>query len=150
MFTPIIRSVFSGERNRGNNTRGSICVPVLISQPALKKDHVHTTAASIVIDRTTNFLGHLIQTNDKNIQNDMKKDTSFSIQPKYSLTRKFRMAWYNFTNSVQNKARRIMILYAREIKKSLFMELILFFFPLTPFSLNPKFMASKDTKCLYK
>jgi len=75
---------FTGARTTGSSTRGNICVPVLINQPAFITDHVQTTAASMVATRVIHLPGQRKQITDRISSIARRKEISASIQLKYS------------------------------------------------------------------
>ena len=76
---------FTGARTTGSSTRGNICVPVLISQPAFITDHVQTTAASMVVTLVIHLPGQRKQIIDKISSIARSVEMSASIQLKYGL-----------------------------------------------------------------
>jgi len=91
-LTPTMHKEFTGARTTGSNTRGNICVPVLISQPAFITDHVQTIAAAIVEVRIIHLVGLRKQMIIRISSITNIVEISAMTQPKYSDMRLYRNA----------------------------------------------------------
>ena len=114
---PIITKRLIGSNISDANTDGKICVPVAMSQPVLKTDHVHNTSAIDMARRTIDFRGLWKQINIRINSVINRTIRSAIIQDGYSLSNPVLQAWKSLTASVQNRVAKIIAVQARGAKK---------------------------------